>query len=112
MRARVQEPEVAFDLAAETFAAAVVSAARDRPGGAPAAAWLLGIARHKLLESIRHGPIDDRARRDPRLAPVALEDDDLPLIEERAAAGAAPVARAARRVAARSAQGAACPHRR
>ena len=63
LRARVRNPEVAFDLAAETFAAVVVSAARYQPGGAPAAAWLLGIARHKLLESLRRGRVEDGATR-------------------------------------------------
>ena len=83
LRARVRDPEVAFDLAAETFAAVVVSAARYQPGGAPAAAWLLGIARHKLLKSLRRGRVEDRARRDLRLAPIALEDEDLLLVEQR-----------------------------
>lgn len=88
LRARVRDPEVAFDLAAETFAAVVVSAARYQPGGAPAAAWLLGIARHKLLESLRRGRVEDFARRELRLAPIALEDEDLLLVEQRASEGA------------------------
>ncbi len=63
LRPRVAEPEQAFDLAAETFAAALVSVRRYRPGRGPAAAWLLGIARHKLLESLRRGRIEAKARR-------------------------------------------------
>jgi RNA polymerase sigma factor (sigma-70 family) len=89
LRARVGQPEVAFDLAAETFASAAASAQRYTPGDAPAAAWLLGIARHKWLESRRRGRVEDRVRRELRLAPVRLEDEDLVLVEERASAGAA-----------------------
>jgi RNA polymerase sigma factor (sigma-70 family) len=89
LRPRVMEPEMAFDLSAETFAAAVSSAARYRPGQAPASAWLLGIARNKLLESLRRGRVEDQARRSLGLAPIALDDDDLRAVDERAEAGAA-----------------------
>lgn len=87
LRARVDEPEVAFDLTAETFAAVVGAAGRYRPDEGHAAAWLLGIARNKLLESWRRGRVEDRARRALRFAPVALEDPDLAAVEERAEAG-------------------------
>jgi DNA-directed RNA polymerase specialized sigma24 family protein len=40
MLRRTDEPELAADLAAEAFAAALVSVRRYRPTGAPAAAWL------------------------------------------------------------------------
>jgi RNA polymerase sigma factor (sigma-70 family) len=89
LRRRVPEPELAFDLAAETFAAALLSAGRYRPMGAPAASWLLGIAHHKLLESLRRGRVEAAARRKLRLEPVVMEDADLAAVEERAAAGAA-----------------------
>jgi RNA polymerase sigma factor (sigma-70 family) len=91
LRARVSEPELAFDLAAETFAAVVAGAGRYRPSGPPAAAWLLGIARHKLLESLRRGRVEDRARRRFEFDRIALEDDDLLVVEDRAAAGALPL---------------------
>lgn len=87
LRARVAEPEVAFDLTAETFAAVVGAAERYRPDQGPATAWLLGIARNKLLESWRRGRVEDQARRALRFAPVALEDPDLAAVEERAEAG-------------------------
>jgi DNA-directed RNA polymerase specialized sigma24 family protein len=50
---RTRNAELAADLAAETFAAALLSARRYRPGAAPASAWLLGIARNVLAGSAR-----------------------------------------------------------
>src|SRR5215207_8419941 len=71
LRRRVADPEQAFDLAAETFAAALVSLRRYEPGRGPAAAWLLGIAHNKLLESLRRGRVEAAARRRLRLEPIA-----------------------------------------
>jgi RNA polymerase sigma factor (sigma-70 family) len=88
LRKRVADPEQAFDLAAETFAAALVSLRRYEAGRGPAAGWLLGIAHHKLLESLRRGRVEAAARRRLRLEPIAVDDEDLHRVEERAAAGA------------------------
>jgi RNA polymerase sigma factor (sigma-70 family) len=73
-RRRTTSAELAVDLTAETFVAALASVKRFRPGEAPAVAWLLGIARHKLLRSIERGRVEDRARR--RLGAPRLEFDD------------------------------------
>jgi RNA polymerase sigma factor (sigma-70 family) len=86
LRRRVHEPELAFDLAAETFAAAIAGAGAWRGEGEPAA-WLYGIARNKLLASLRSGRVEDAARRRLRLEPVVLDDADLAAVEERADAG-------------------------
>ena len=51
-RRRVAGPEEAFDLTAETFAAALASLPRFEPGRT-ARAWLFAIARHKLSEALR-----------------------------------------------------------
>ncbi|MDA0180045.1 RNA polymerase sigma factor [Solirubrobacter phytolaccae] len=92
LRRRVPEPELAFDLAAETFA--VVALRADTYGGdGPPAAWLFGIARNKLRESLRRGRVEDEARRALGLEPVALEDEALARVEERAAAGGPALAR-------------------
>lgn len=84
LRRRVPDGEVAFDLTAETFAAAIVGA-RSYRGEAPVVGWLLGIARNKLLESLRRGRVEAAAR--DRLAhePLTFTDRDLELVEERAA---------------------------
>ena len=85
-RSRVYEPELAADLAAETFAAALLASRRYKPGVAPPRAWLYAIARHKLLDSLRHGRVEDDARRRLGMRPVELTDDDLARVEEIAAA--------------------------
>jgi RNA polymerase sigma-70 factor (ECF subfamily) len=74
--------ELAADLSAEVFAAALRSARRYQPDKGPPAAWLLGIARNKLLESLRRGRIENAARRQLGVAPVAITDDDLTRVEE------------------------------
>jgi RNA polymerase sigma-70 factor (ECF subfamily) len=84
---RVGDPELAADLTAEVFAAALVACRRYRPGKAPAQAWLFGIAAHKLANSRRRGRVEDRARRRLGMAPVVLEDEDLERIERIAGAG-------------------------
>ena len=76
---RVRNSEVAADLTAETFAAAVVARRRYRPGARPALAWLYGIAAHKLGDFQRHGSVEDAARRRLGMQRLALsyEDDEL-----------------------------------
>jgi len=74
---RTRSPELAADLAAETFAAALVAAGRFRPGPAPAAAWLFGIARHTLAMSARRGQVERRARQRLGLPPLLLDDEAL-----------------------------------
>jgi RNA polymerase sigma factor (sigma-70 family) len=74
--------ELAADLSAEVFAAALQSAARYDPEKGPALAWLLGIARNKLLESRRRGRVESAARRRLGIVPVALGDEDLARVEE------------------------------
>ncbi len=67
---RTADPELAADLTAEVFAAALDACARYRLGQAPASAWLFGIAQHKLAKSRRRGVVEDRARRRLGMAPL------------------------------------------
>ena len=60
---RTRDAELAADLTAETFAAALAGAHRHRPERGPAAAWLYGIARRQLSYATRKGAVEDRARR-------------------------------------------------
>ncbi|HWT93570.1 MAG TPA: RNA polymerase sigma factor [Solirubrobacteraceae bacterium] len=85
-RRRAASPDVAFDLAAETFAQALRSVDRYEPGQAPARAWLFGIARNVLLESLRRGVVEDRARRALAMEPIVLDDDALAALEREDAA--------------------------
>jgi RNA polymerase sigma factor (sigma-70 family) len=81
-RRRVPAGDAAADLAAETFAQALVSRGsyRPQPGGS-AIAWLFGIAAHVLGRSVRRGRVEDRARRRLKLPPLALDDEQLRAIE-------------------------------
>ena len=76
MRA-TRDAEVAADLTAETFAAALVSRERYRRElGAPTT-WLYGIAAHKLGDWRRRGYAEDRARRRLGIERPALSEDDV-----------------------------------
>jgi RNA polymerase sigma-70 factor (ECF subfamily) len=80
--------ETAADLCAEVFAAVLLSAHRYRPAGPSALSWVLGIARHKLLMSLRRGRVEARARRKLSFEPLELDDGDLEAIERLADEGA------------------------
>ena len=79
--------EVAADLAAEVFAAALVACPRYRPQRASAAPWLIGIAQNKLRESRRRGRVENATRRRLQMAALPLGDDDLERVAELAALG-------------------------
>lgn len=75
-------PEYAVDLTAETFAAAFHGRRRYRDTGAPALAWLFGIARRQLALAIRNEMIEVRARRRLGLERIELDDETLQRVEE------------------------------
>jgi len=77
---RTRDPELAADLAAETFATALLKAKQFR-GEASAAPWLLGIGRNLMLESLRRGRIEERARRRLGVEPIAVSDASLERVE-------------------------------
>jgi RNA polymerase sigma-70 factor (ECF subfamily) len=80
---RVQQPELAADLLAETFAS-LLALVRDPQRAVPPSpvAWLLVTARNLLIDSHRRGTVDDRARRRLAMRPVVLDDRDLERVEE------------------------------
>jgi RNA polymerase sigma factor (sigma-70 family) len=75
---RTRNPEVAMDLMAETFAAALIALA-DRPPVivGSAAPWLVTIARNTLIDSYRRGKVESAARRRLALEPVQISDSDV-----------------------------------
>src|ERR1051325_6571906 len=73
---RVRDPEVAADLAAETYAAALAARHRFRRSSTPAIAWLFGIAQHKLVDYRRRGAAEDRMRRRLGIAHVPLRSEE------------------------------------
>jgi RNA polymerase sigma factor (sigma-70 family) len=75
---RTRQREVAADLAGEVFARALMAVHAGRgPLDDPAAGWLLTIARNVLVDSVRRGRVEERARRELGMQPVALSDADL-----------------------------------
>lgn len=78
---RTRNAEVAADLAAEIFAAALESARRFRPGPKPPVAWLYGIANNKLAASYNRGRVEEKARRRIQAEPLILDDEALERVE-------------------------------
>lgn len=81
-RRRTGSAELAGDLAGETFAAALLSCRRFRPGGPSARSWLLGIAQNKLRESARRHRVETTARARLGMPPLEFCDEDLERIEQ------------------------------
>jgi RNA polymerase sigma-70 factor (ECF subfamily) len=78
---RTGDPELAADLCAETFAAALAGRHRYRPELGAAAGWLYGIAAKKLADAQRRGYAERRARRRLGMERIELSDDDYARIE-------------------------------
>jgi len=81
---RTGNAELAADLCAETFAAALDGLRRFDPARGPAVAWLYGIARRQLGHAARRGVVEDRARRRLGMAPLELTDAAIARIEAEA----------------------------
>lgn len=79
---RSRSRELAADLLAEVFAAALTAPQRSHPRRAPARAWLFGIANHKLADAYRRGQLDDRARRRLGMQRLEFTDAELERAEE------------------------------
>jgi RNA polymerase sigma factor (sigma-70 family) len=78
---RTPDAELAADLTAETFAAALAARRRYRRRGGRADSWLFAIAYHKLADAQRRGCAEDRARRRLGIERIELTDDDIARIE-------------------------------
>jgi RNA polymerase sigma factor (sigma-70 family) len=78
---RTGDAELAADLTAEVFAAALTSSGRFKRRPQPAVAWLYGIANNKLAASRRRKRVEDRARRRLGMEPLVLTDGALERVE-------------------------------
>jgi RNA polymerase sigma factor (sigma-70 family) len=78
---RTRDPELAADLTAETFAAALAGRRRFDPAKGAATGWLYGIARHKLSRALETGRVEDRARRRLGIPPLTFDDEALERVE-------------------------------
>jgi DNA-directed RNA polymerase specialized sigma24 family protein len=70
-----RDTERALDLTAEVFAAALSGARRFRPGGPPASAWLIGIARNKVAAARRREAVAFAARKKLGIPVIEVGDD-------------------------------------
>ncbi len=68
------DAEIAADIAAETFARAVVSCKRFDPSRGSARTWLWTMALNLMRDWFRHGTVQDRYRRKLRVEVVAPVD--------------------------------------
>jgi RNA polymerase sigma factor (sigma-70 family) len=75
------DAEVAADLTAETFAAALIARRRYDPERGAPATWLYGIAANKLSDWRRRGYAEDRARRRLGMERISLADEDVAELE-------------------------------
>ena len=78
---RTRNAELAADLTAETFAAALAGRRRFRPQAGAASAWLFGIAMNKLADVQRRGYAEQRACRRLRMERIELSDKDIERID-------------------------------
>jgi RNA polymerase sigma-70 factor (ECF subfamily) len=74
---RTHDAELAADLTAETFAAALAGRRRFRPEAGSAAAWLYGIASKQLAYAQRRSAAERRARRRLGMERIELLDSDI-----------------------------------
>jgi RNA polymerase sigma factor (sigma-70 family) len=79
---RVASPEIAADLTAEVFLAAIEAASSYNPARGAARPWLFGIARHRIADSYRAAAKEDRTR-SAIIGSELLDNDDLARIHER-----------------------------
>ncbi|WP_354697300.1 RNA polymerase sigma factor [Paraconexibacter sp. AEG42_29] len=81
IRRRVDTPELAFDVTAETFAAVAANVGDFDPGRGSARGWVFAIAQNELRQAWRRGQVEDRARRRLAYEPIELDDDALDRVE-------------------------------
>jgi RNA polymerase sigma factor (sigma-70 family) len=74
-------PDLVLDLVAETFARALEHREQFDPQRGTAVGWLVGIARHLLLEAVREGRVADASRRRLGMERIVVADEQLQTIE-------------------------------
>jgi RNA polymerase sigma factor (sigma-70 family) len=82
LRRRVgPHPDLVLDLLAETFARALERREQFDPRRGTAVGWLLGIARHLLLDAVHRGRVADASRRRLGMERIVVASDQLELVE-------------------------------
>lgn len=82
---RLGNPELAADVTAEVFAAALLASGRYDPALGAANSWLFGIVAKQLASAARRGAAERRARRRLGMNRVPIEPGDIEWIEALAA---------------------------
>ena len=80
-RGRAGSPDLAFDLAAETFAAVVTGIDSYDPQRGSGRGWLFGIAANEWRQAWRRGQVASRARDRLEFEPIVLDDEALQAVE-------------------------------
>jgi RNA polymerase sigma factor (sigma-70 family) len=70
----VGRSDLAFDLTAETFAAALLALPDYQAGPAPGKSWLYAIAHNRLMDARRRGHAEARAREELGMQAIVLSD--------------------------------------
>lgn len=78
---RTGRPDLAADICAEVFAAALEKSDRFDEHRGPARSWLFAMASSRLIDAARRGAVEDRARRRLGMPPIELEDEDLERVD-------------------------------
>jgi RNA polymerase sigma factor (sigma-70 family) len=78
---RTGRPDLAADICAEVFAAALETSDRFDERRGPARAWLFTMASSRLTDAARRGTVENRARQRLAMPVIELEDEDLERIE-------------------------------
>jgi RNA polymerase sigma factor (sigma-70 family) len=79
---RVASPEIAADITADVFLAAIEAASSFNPARGTARSWLFGIARHRIADSYRAAAKESRTR-SAIVGSELLDNSDLTRIHER-----------------------------
>jgi RNA polymerase sigma factor (sigma-70 family) len=79
---KTRRPDLAADICAETFAAALERHTRFDERRGPARAWLLTMAHSRLVDALRRGQVEDVARRRLGMPARDLTDEDLDRVED------------------------------
>ncbi len=77
----VGRTDVAFDLTAETFAAALLALPDYRPSAAPGRSWLYAIAHNRLVDAQRRGAAETRARERLGMQAITLSSEGETVID-------------------------------
>ncbi|MGH2861673.1 MAG: RNA polymerase sigma factor [Solirubrobacteraceae bacterium] len=67
--------DLAFDLTAETFAAALLALPQYEPTSTPGQSWLYTIAHNRMVDSLRRGEAEARARERLGMQALALSEE-------------------------------------